>query len=117
MKDALREGLESTVFDLDRRVSMGTITKLVDEVEPEFSDEIKSREITFVGFREKNGKPHCLVSASQIWSDEFYAKLRDEHPGKAIPRGSAMRLLVPLEDVMMFFEDIKRKYKEYVESR
>lgn len=77
--------------------------------------QIKSREITFIGFREKDGELCCFMSAGQMWSDYYFAELAAKNPGPlGTPHGEQMKMLIPYEEVVKFFEEIKRQHDKSV---
>lgn len=75
--------------------------------------QVKERDITFIGFREVDGKKYCFIAASQMWSDAYFAQLDAQNPGpRGTPKGEQWKMLIPYDEVMAFFEAIKEQGKE-----
>jgi hypothetical protein len=70
--------------------------------------EIKSREIEFIGLRRVDGRTHVMISASQMWTDEYFKKLDAANPGPiGTPRGEQMKMLIPLREVYSFVKGLE----------
>jgi len=70
--------------------------------------QIKSREIRFIGFRTVDGVKHCLIAATQKWSDAYFAQLAAQNPGPiGTPRGEQWKMLIPYNEVQLFFKSIE----------
>lgn len=77
--------------------------------------QIQSRKITFGGLRRVEGKTFAMISASQIWTEEYYERLKAESEGGPVPQGEQMKMLIPLEDVLDFVNGIGAALKEWEE--
>lgn len=76
--------------------------------------EIKSRDITFLGLRRVDGKTHALISASQMWTDEYFKELDAANQGPiGTPKGEQMKMLIPLKELLSFVRGLEKALGEW----
>jgi hypothetical protein len=105
--DKMTEGMPPRVIMRDRVPDGGYVSR-------NGRKEVESREIEFIGLRKVDGRTHAMISASQMWTEEYFKRLDARNPGPiGTPKGEQMKMLIPLKELLSFVQGVEKALGEW----